>query len=83
MKTCSACADDVEHDVPPLVAGRDVQKDQLVGPFVLVPPGDFDRIAGIAQVQEVGSLHDAAPIDIEAGNHTFGKHGYEPERQGR
>ena len=29
-------ADHVEHDVPPFVAGRDVQKHQLVGPFLLV-----------------------------------------------
>ena len=29
-------ADDVEHDVAPLVAGRDVEEHQFVGPFLLV-----------------------------------------------
>ena len=31
--------DDVQHDLAPLVAGRDVQKHQLVGPFRLIAGG--------------------------------------------
>ena len=64
----------VEHDFAPLVAGGDVQKDQLVGPFALVARGHLDRIAGVAQVDEIGSLDHPAAIDVEAGNHALGKH---------
>ena len=67
-------ADHVEHDVAPFVAGRDVEKDQLVGPFLLVPRGNLDRVAGIAQVQEVGPLDHAAAVDVQTGNHTLGEH---------
>ena len=68
-------AHDVEHDVAPLVAGRDVEKHQLVGPFLLVARGHLDRVAGVAQVDEVGPFDDPAPIDVETRNHALGKHG--------
>ncbi len=55
----------VDHDVPVLVAGRDVQEHQFVGPFCLVAGGNLDRVAGIAQVDEIRPLHDPAPIDIQ------------------
>ena len=67
-------ADHVEHDVAAFVAGRDVEKDQLVGPFLLVPRGHLDRIAGIAEIEEIRSLHHPPAIHVEAGNHAFGKH---------
>ena len=70
-------ADDVEHDVPPLVAGGDVEEHQFVGPFGLVAAGHFDRIAGIAQVEKVGSFDHPAAIDVEAGNDALGEHGHD------
>ena len=62
----------VEDDVAALVAGGDVEEDQLVGPFLLVAGGHLDRIARIAEVEEVGSFDDPAPVHVEAGNHPFG-----------
>ena len=59
---------------PPFVAGRDVQKDQFVGPLLLVARGHLDRVAGVAEVDEIRPLDDAAPIDVETGNHAFGEH---------
>ena len=64
----------VEHDVAPFVAGRDVQEDQLVGPFVLIPGSHLHRIAGIAQVDEVRPLHDPPPVHVQTRNHALGKH---------
>ena len=72
---------DVEHDVAAFVAGGDVEKHQFVGAFRLVPRGHLDRIAGIAQVQEIGSLDHATAVDIEAGNDAFGEHGGEVPRK--
>ena len=65
---------DVDHDVAILVAGRDVQEHQFVGPLLLVPRGDFHGIAGVPQVQEIGSLHHPAAVDIQTGNNAFCQH---------
>jgi hypothetical protein len=69
-----SAADHVEHDLAPFVAGGNVQKHQLVGPFCLIAGSHFNWIARVTQMHEVGSLYDTAPIDVEAGNHTLGKH---------
>lgn len=67
-------ADDVEHDVAAFVAGRDVEEDQLVGPFLLVTGGHGDGIAGVAEIDEVRPFHDAAAVHVQAGNDAFGEH---------
>ena len=67
-------ADHVEHDVAALVAGGDVEEHQLVGPLLLVPRGHLDRVAGVAQVEEVGPLDHAAAVDVQAGNDALGEH---------
>ena len=74
-------ADDVEHDRPPLVAGGDVEKHQLVGPLGFVARGHLDRIAGIAEIEEIGPLDDPAAIDIQTGNDALGKHSKSPGNQ--
>ncbi len=66
--------DHVEHDLASLVAGRDVQKHQLVGPLLLIPRRHLDRIAGVAQIDEIGPFDHPTTIDVEARNHTLGKH---------
>ena len=43
-----------------LVRGGDVEEDQLVGALGVVALGQLDRIAGVAQADEVGALDDAA-----------------------
>ena len=66
--------DHVQQDRPPLVAGRDVQEDQLVGPLGIVPRRHLDRIAGVAEVQEVRPLDHPAVVDVEAGDDPLGQH---------
>jgi len=61
-------ADDVQDGVAVLVAGRDVEEGELVGAGGIVDPRLLDRIAGIAQADELHALHDAAVLDVEAGD---------------
>ena len=68
----------VEHRIAALVRGRDIQKDQLVGPFTVVDGRLLNRIAGVAQVDEINAFDDPAVLDIEAGDNSFGKHAYSP-----
>ena len=69
MKHCSAVrADDVEDRVAVLVAGGDVEEGELVGAGGVVGPRLLDRIAGVAQVDELHALDDAAVLDVEAGD---------------
>ena len=56
-----------------LDAGADVQERDLVGALLIIAPRNFDRIAGIAQVDEVHTLDDASLGDVEAGDDAFGK----------
>ncbi len=61
-------AHDIEQDATLFVAGRDVEEAQFVGPGLVIDHGLFDRIAGIAQADEVHALDDATVLHIEAGN---------------
>ena len=58
----------VEDGVAVLVARRDVEEGQLVGARRVIGDRGLDRIAGIAQVDEVDALDDAAVLHVEAGN---------------
>ena len=58
-----------------LVRGGDVEEDQLVGALGVVALGQLDRVAGVAQVDEVGALDDAAGVDVEAGDDALQGHG--------
>ncbi len=62
------------HDFAGVARCGDVEKDQLVGALAIVAIGQFDRIAGIAQVDEVDALDHAAAGDVETGNDAFGEH---------
>ena len=66
--------DDIEHDRPAFVAGGDVEKNKFIGPVFLVTARDFDRIAGVAQIQEIDPLDNAASLHVQAGDDAFGKH---------
>ena len=58
----------VEHGAAVFVAGGDVEEAELVGAGGVIGDRRFDRIAGIAQIDEVDALDDAAVLDVEAGN---------------
>src|SRR5690606_8818555 len=55
---------------------RDVEERQLVGTLRVVPRGELDRVARVAQVLEVHALDDASGVDVEAGDHAD-RHGHE------
>ena len=59
---------DVEDGAAPLVARGDVEEAELVGARRVVGARRLDRIAGVAQVDEVDALDDAAVLDVEAGD---------------
>ena len=50
------------------------RKIELVGALGVVALGQLDRVAGVAQVEEVGALDDAAGVDVEAGDDALEDH---------
>ena len=79
MKICFRDAPDhVQHDVPPLVAGGDVEENQFVGAICLVAAGHFHRIAGVAQLTKVDALHDPAAVHVQARNDPLAEHSQRP-----
>src|SRR4029453_7814603 len=69
-------ADDVEHDVARLVRGGDVEEHELVGTLGVIGERGLDRIAGVAQVDELHTLDDATVLYVEARDDALGEHGY-------
>ena len=68
------CLDNVENGVAVLVAGRDVEEAQLVGPRRVIGGSRLYGIAGIDQVDEVHTLHHTSILDVEAGNDAHFQH---------
>ena len=66
--------DHVPEDLALLVAGGDVEEDQLVGPLGVIPRRDLDRIARVAEVEEVRPLDHPAMVDVEARDDPLGQH---------
>jgi hypothetical protein len=64
----------VQDQVAPVAGGGDVQKGELVGALLVVARGNFDRIAGVAQLNKVDALDNAAAGHVQAGNDALGKH---------
>ncbi len=71
MKRASAVRRTVPRSVPlPLGRRRDVQKDDLVGAFPFVTPGEGHGIADVPQIAEVRALHDPSVIHVQADDDT-------------
>lgn len=60
--------DDVNNRIAVLMARRDVEKTQLVGSSRVIKARLLDRIARIAQRDEVDAFDDAAVLHIETGD---------------
>ncbi len=58
--------DDIEDDVPVLMRRGDIEKTQFVRASGVIGGRGFHRIAGIAQVDEVDTLDDAAVLHVQA-----------------
>ena len=52
-----------------LVRGGDVEEDELVSALGVVALRELDGVARIAEPDEVGALHDAALVHVEAWDH--------------
>ncbi len=71
--------DDVEQDAAILVARGDVEKAEFVRPGPVVGDSALDRIAGVAQIDEIDALDDATVLDVEAGDDPgLQRHGRRP-----
>ena len=69
-----AVAGQFDDGVALLVRGGDIEEDHLVGAFPVVPGGQLDRVARVADVDEIGALDHAAPVDVEAGDDALEQH---------
>lgn len=52
----------------------DVQEAELIRPGSVIGLGDFYRVAGIAKIDEVDTLHHAPVFHVEAGDETRLQH---------
>ena len=67
---------DLVHNAASFVRGRDVEKDEFVGPSGIVEAGLLHRVSRIDQIDKVDSLDDPALVHVEAGYDAFGyRHG--------
>ena len=58
---------DVDHRLAGVGAGGDVEEDELVGALGVVAGGQLDRVAGVAQPDEVDALDDPAGVTSRQG----------------
>ena len=65
---------ELHHRVALVARGGDVEEAELVGPLGLVAHGQLDRVAGVADVDEVRALDHAAGVDVEAGDDALEEH---------
>ena len=66
----------IEDDPAILVARRDIEKRELVGAGRVIGDRCRDRIAGVAQVEKLDALDDAAILDVETGNDANFEHAH-------
>ena len=59
----------VEHRAPVVRRGGHVEEGQLVGAGRVVRRGQLDRVAGVAQVDEVDALDHPPGVHVQAGDH--------------
>ena len=72
----------VEHDVAVFMARRDVEKSQFIGAGFVISDGRRDRIAGVAQIDEIDAFDDAAVLHVKAGNDADLEHVRPPAPRG-
>ena len=62
----------MDHGVPGITGGGDVQKNDLVRPLVRVEFCQLYRVSGIPDVDEVNALDHPSVPHVQAGNDSFG-----------
>ena len=66
--------DDVQDQVAPVAGRGDVEEGEFVGALIVVARGDFDRVPGVAQFDEVDAFDNAPAGHVQAGNDSFREH---------
>jgi len=64
----SHAANGFEKRGPAVARGCDIEDHEFVCTFGVIPRGERDGIAGVAQPDKIHALHDARAVRIEAGN---------------
>ena len=64
----------MQDDIARIAGGGDVKKGEFVSALVVVAGGNFNRVARIAQLDEVHAFDDAATGDIQARDDALGEH---------
>ena len=72
--------DHVQQDVALIRARGDVEEAQLVGALLVVARRDLDRVARVAQPDEVDALHHPPGRDVQAGDDPFRERHIKPCR---
>ena len=67
-------AGQLDDRLAPLVGGGDVEEDQLVGALGVVAGRELDRVARIAQTDEVRALDDPPGVDVQARDDALQRH---------
>ena len=70
----SGARDHIDHALAPVRGGRDVEEHELVRALVVVGDRLLDRIASVAQFEELRALDDAPVGHVEAWDDSFAQH---------
>jgi hypothetical protein len=60
-----------DHRFPTLMSCGYIQKNQFIGTLPRIVPGQFDRVAGIAQVDKIDAFYRSAVFYVEAWYNTL------------
>jgi hypothetical protein len=64
----------VKDDIAALMGCGDIKKHQLIGQFLVIELGVFNRVSGILQVYEIDALYHPAVFNVKAWYDSFCQH---------
>ncbi len=63
--------DHINHGLPVVGTGGDVEEGDLVGSFPVIAAGNLYRVAGIPDVDKLYPLDDAAIVHVQTGDYSL------------
>ncbi|MNL69966.1 hypothetical protein D3C87_1948940 [compost metagenome] len=64
----------MQDEVTAIAGGGDIEEGELVSALRVVARGNFDRVACVAQLDEIDALDHTASGDVKTGNDSFCEH---------
>ena len=64
----------LQDRIPPLMRGGDIQETQLIRALVVIDLRLLHRVTGVNNINEIHALHNAAIVNIQAGDDTGFEH---------